>query len=97
MTVDELRRVVLDALGALAPEADLTTLRPDAPLREQLDLDSMDFLNFVIALHRALGVEVPETDYPKLATLDGCLRYLAELRLPETEAAKSRSVSVKVE
>ena len=78
MTADELRGTVLDALGAIAPEADLAALRSDAALREQLDLDSMDFLKFVIALHDALGVDVPETDYPKLATLDGCLRYLTE-------------------
>jgi acyl carrier protein len=50
------------------------------PLREQLDIDSMDFLNFVIALHKELGVGLPEKDYPKLATLDGCVDYLASAR-----------------
>ena len=48
----------------------------DVAFREQLDLDSMDVLNFVIALHAARGVEIPEADYPKLATLDGCVDYV---------------------
>jgi acyl carrier protein len=48
--------------------------------REQLDLYSMDLLNFIVALHAALGVEIPEADYPKLATLDGCVEYLAARR-----------------
>ena len=57
-------------------EADLATLAPDVSFRDQLDLDSMDHLNFVIALHAALQVEIPEADYPKLATLDACVNYL---------------------
>ena len=77
MTRDEIRATVLRALGEIAPEADLATLEPDVPFRDQLDLDSMDFLNFVIALHAALDVDIPEADYPKLATLDGCVDYLA--------------------
>jgi acyl carrier protein len=75
---DELRDTVLRCLGEIAPEADLARVKPDASFRDQLDLDSMDVLNFVIALHEALGVDVPEIDYPKLATLDGCVGYLAE-------------------
>jgi acyl carrier protein len=74
---DELRPVVLRVLGDIAPEADLASLRPDVAFREQLDLDSMDILNFVVGLHGALGVEIPEADYPKLATLDACVEYLA--------------------
>lgn len=76
MTPDEIRSVVLRNLGAIAPEADLEHLRPDVGFREQLDIDSMDFLNFVIALHKELRVEIPEKDYPKLATLRGCTDYL---------------------
>jgi acyl carrier protein len=76
MTRDEIRAAVLRALGDIAPEADLSAIAPDLPLRDQLDLDSMDFLNFVIAVHTALRVEIPEADYPKLATLDGCVDYL---------------------
>ena len=77
MTDDEIREIVLRALGEIAPEADPTTLEPDVSFRDQLDIDSMDFLNFAIALHEEFGVEIPEADYPKLATLDGCVEYLA--------------------
>ncbi len=76
MKPEETRAVVLRTLGRIAPEADLETLRPNVNLREQLDIDSMDFLNFVIALHKELGVEIPEKDYPKFATLAGCVEYL---------------------
>ena len=81
MTNDELTAAVLRVLGRIAPEVDPATIRPDASLREQVDIDSMDFLNFVIALHDTLGVEIPEGDYPKLATLAGCVAYLQQ-RLP---------------
>jgi acyl carrier protein len=77
---DDLGTVVLRVLGEVAPEADLTSLRPDLAFRDQLDLDSMDVLNFVVGLHAALGVEIPEADYPKLATLDACVEYLASRR-----------------
>ena len=75
-TEQELRQTSLDALGRIAPEADTSAVPPNADLREELDLDSMDFLNFVIALHERLGVDIPEADYPKLATLDGAVAYL---------------------
>ncbi len=75
-TSPEVRKTVLDALCSVAPETDASTIDPREPLREQLDLDSMDFLNFVVALHAALGVDVPERDYAKLATLDSCVDYL---------------------
>lgn len=77
MRPEEIRAVALDVLGGIAPEADLDTLPADAPLRAALDLDSMDFLNFVIALHERLGVEIPEADYPKLATLASVVAYLS--------------------
>lgn len=80
MSAQELRAAVLRVLGEIAPEADLASLEPDVAFREQLDLDSMDILNFVVGLHAALGVEIPEADYPKLATLDACVGYL-EARL----------------
>ena len=76
MTEAELRRVVLETLRDIAPEADLEALAPDKALRDELDIDSMDFLNFVIALHEKLGVDIPEADYPQLATLDGAVVYL---------------------
>jgi acyl carrier protein len=77
MTRDEIRAVVLRTLGEVAPEADLSTLEPHVSFRDQLDVDSMDLLNFVIALHVALHVEIPEADYPKLGTLEACVDYLA--------------------
>ncbi len=63
-------------LAQIAPEADLEALEPDVDLTEQLDIDSMDFLNFVIGLNEATGVDIPERDYPQLTTLDGCVEYL---------------------
>ena len=76
MTRDELRSTVLEALGNIAPDADVAHLAPDRDLCEALDIDSMDFLNFMVAIHEATGVEVPERDYGKLSTLDAALDYL---------------------
>ena len=80
MTRDEIRNAVLDVLGAIAPEGDFARLKPDRPLRDQLDIDSYDFLNVMIQLHDRLGVEIPEADYPKLATLDTAVDYLCTRR-----------------
>lgn len=76
MTTDELQKNVLRILGSIAPEADLSNVKPAIPFRDQLDLDSMDFLNFVIAMHKEFKVEIPEADYAKVASLDGCTAYL---------------------
>ena len=72
-----LRGRVLDTLQRLAPGAALAEADPRALLRDQVDLDSMDWLNFVAALQEAFGVDIPETDHPQLATLDGIVGYLA--------------------
>ena len=77
MTKDELREVVLRVLGQIAPEANMSQIKPNLRIRDQLDIDSMDLLNFVVGLHKELQVEIPEADYPRLATLDGCVDYLA--------------------
>ena len=77
MTRNDIRAAVIDALSAIAPEGDYAALRGDRPLRDQLDIDSFDFLNVVIRLHDKLGVDVPEADYQKLATLDAAIDYLA--------------------
>jgi acyl carrier protein len=77
MTRDEIRNTVIQALSSIAPEFDPQNLQPDAVFRQELDLDSMDFLNFVIGLHESLGVNVPEQDYPKLTTLNRAVDYLA--------------------
>jgi acyl carrier protein len=76
----DIRTVVQEELGNIAPEADLTTVDPAADLREVLDIDSIDFLNFVTAIHQRLGIEIPELDYPKLVTLDGMIAYLTKKR-----------------
>jgi acyl carrier protein len=73
---DEVRTTVVRLLGEIAPEADLATVKPDVSFRDQLDIDSIDFLNFVVALHKQFQIDVPESDYPELATIDGCVRYL---------------------
>jgi acyl carrier protein len=77
MTRENIRAALIEALSSIAPEGDYAALRGDRPLREQLDIDSFDFLNVVIRLHDKLGVEVPEADYQKLATLDSAIDYLA--------------------
>ncbi len=76
MTAQNIRSVLLDELGNIAPEADLGGLDATADLREALDIDSMDFLNFITAVDKRLGYAVPEADYPKLFTLDGAVEYL---------------------
>ena len=75
-TPEEIRATVLQVLGDIAPEADLAGIDPAESLREQFDLDSMDFLNFAIGLHQRLGVEIPEADYSRLASLEGAVAYL---------------------
>jgi acyl carrier protein len=77
MTPDQIRTTALTVLADIAPDVDVSTADPAINLQEQFDLDSLDFYNFVVALHEQLGVDVPERDYPKLATLDGCVSYLS--------------------
>lgn len=76
MKPEELKSQVLEILATIAPELEPGELRGDKPLRSQIDLDSMDWLNFLVALHERLKVEIPETDYAKLVTLDDLLAYL---------------------
>jgi acyl carrier protein len=76
MSPAEIKKAVLQAIGEIAPEADPNTIRSDLPLREQLDIDSFDFLNLLVRVHEALGVEIPESDYAKVATLDAFVAYL---------------------
>jgi acyl carrier protein len=72
----EMREIVLRVLGNIAPEVDLASLDPDANLRDQMDIDSVDFLTFAIRLHKELGIEIPDSDVPKLLTLNSCVSYL---------------------
>jgi acyl carrier protein len=80
MTRKDLTAALIDELGRIAPETDASRLDPNAELREELDIDSMDFLNLVTALSERLKIDIPETDYSKLATFSHAVDYLV-LRL----------------
>ena len=86
MTRAEIQVAVLKALGEVAPETSAHALRDDVPFRDQIDLDSFDFLSLMIGLHTHTGVEVPERDYPKLGTLDATVDYL-EKKLASSAAS----------
>ena len=77
MTNDEIRSIVFQTLKTIAPELEESELQPDRPLRDQVDLDSMDWLNFLVGLHQRTRVEIPEADYRKLTTLNALVAYLA--------------------
>ena len=77
MSADEIRETVLRLLAEVAPEADMASIRPDVRLRDQIDIDSMDALNFLIAIDAELHVDIPEADYPKLTTLNNIVAYLS--------------------
>jgi acyl carrier protein len=76
MTKDECKQLVLDIIADIAPDEDLTNVKPDVRLRDQLQLDSMDFLDIVMELRKRHGIEVPEAEYIKLASLDSSAEYL---------------------
>ena len=76
MTKDDCKKLVIDIISDIAPDEDLSTVKPDVRLRDQLQLDSMDFLDIVMELRKRHGIEVPEADYMKLASLDSCADYL---------------------
>ena len=77
MSDADIRAAIRDELARLAPEIDFEGLDPATDIREQADLDSMDFLNLITALHQRLAVEIPDADTPRLATIDGAVAYLA--------------------
>ncbi|HVA76115.1 MAG TPA: phosphopantetheine-binding protein [Acidimicrobiales bacterium] len=76
MNTDEARTLISETLRQVAPEADLAQVMSGETLQEALDLDSIDFLNFVTGLNEATSIEIPERDYPQLSTLEGCVSYL---------------------
>ncbi|MFO0633650.1 MAG: acyl carrier protein [Nannocystaceae bacterium] len=80
MTADTTKAAILGALGRITPESDLSGLRGDVPLRDQLEIDSMDFLNLLVAVATELGVEIPERDYGKVLALDGLVNYVEAKR-----------------
>ena len=85
MTKEECKQVVLDIIAEIAPDEDLSAVKPDVRLRDQLDLDSMDFLDIVMELRKRYGIEVPEEEYPQLSSLDSCAAYLT----PKFEAVRA--------
>jgi acyl carrier protein len=76
MTPAEIRETVLDILSAIAPDEDLSGLDPDRPFRDQLDMDSMDFLDIVLELRKRYRVQIPEEEYPALASMTSTVEYL---------------------
>lgn len=77
MTNTEVRQLILDIIHDIAPDEDLSDVKGEVRLRDQLDLDSMDFLDIVMELRKRHQIEVPEEDYMELSTLDGCVTYLS--------------------
>ena len=82
MSDTDIRKVVEEELNNIAPEVDMAAVDPAADLREAIDIDSMDFLTFITAIHHRLGIDIPEIDYPKLVTLDGAVAYITAHRKP---------------
>ena len=76
MTKEECKKIVLDIIADIAPDEDLSNVKPEVRLRDQLQLDSMDFLDTVMELRKRHSIEVPEADYQQLASLDSCAEYL---------------------
>ena len=87
MTKDECKKVVLDIIADIAPDEDLSNVKPEVRLRDQMQLDSMDFLDIVMELRKRHGIEVPEKDYQQLASLDSCADYLT----PKFDALTGKS------
>ena len=76
MTRDEIIEAIKDIIHTIAPDEDLTNLNTSERLRDQIELDSMDFLDIVMELRKRYGVQIPEEEYKELATLEGCVNYL---------------------
>ncbi|MDY6942982.1 MAG: acyl carrier protein [Pseudomonadota bacterium] len=77
MNRDEIQTRLLQILSTIAPEMEAESLDPAEDFREQLDIDSMDLLNFITAIHKQMGVNIPEADYPQLTSLNACIAYVA--------------------
>ena len=76
MTKEEIRSLILEIIAEIVPDEDLSNLKDDISIREQVELDSMDFLDIIMELRKRYGIEVPEDDYKELATLDSSMSYL---------------------
>jgi acyl carrier protein len=93
--IEDIRRAVHATIESIAPDADVQRIRPDLPLRRQIDLDSMDWLNVITGLSARLSIEIPESDYGRLATLDSIVTYVAsrqaEMAAPTRRFAPPRA------
>jgi len=76
MTEEQIRATILEIISQIIPDEDLSALKGDIPIREQVELDSMDFLDIIMELRKRYGIEVPESEYTEMATLDGSVAYL---------------------
>jgi len=76
MTLEEIKNVVLEIIQEIDEDANIDELKPEQALRDQLDLDSMDFLDIVMELRKRYKLQIPEADYPHLASLESCVKYL---------------------
>ena len=76
----DIRKSVLDLIHRIAPEQDLSEIKPDENLREALDIDSFDFLSLLVAIHEKLGITVPESDYARVSTLNDMVAYLEQAK-----------------
>ena len=79
MNAEDIRQILIDILTRIVPDEDLSNLKEDVPFREQIELDSMDFLDIVMELRKQHRVHIPEDDYPHLATMGGAIQYLLPL------------------
>lgn len=86
MEIEEIRRAVLATIESIAPETDVHGIGPDQPLRQQIELDSMDWLNVITGLHDRLSIEVPESDFGRLTTLDSIVAYVASRQAEHSPA-----------
>lgn len=77
MNHHQIKKIITDIIAVVAPDADLSNLQSDVRLRDQLELDSMDFLDIVMELRKRYKIEVPKEEYPQLESLDSCAHYLA--------------------
>jgi len=79
MKAEEIRAMILEVIHEIVPDEDLSNLKPDVRIRDQIEMDSMDFLDIIMELRKRYGITVPEDDYIKLSTLDGSVAYLEPL------------------
>jgi acyl carrier protein len=89
MNDEQIKQAIIDIIAEIAPDEDTSSIDPAVRLRDQMDLDSMDFLDIVMELRKKYGVHVPDTDYQELATLDSCVNYLRD-KMKDKEVAGSR-------